>query len=509
MACPASSVRAVRESPARASSRRGWRRWWRPALAIVALLLLLLLVARRPLAEWLWPDTRVQTLLDQADAALARGRLSAGDGSGARELYEAAAAIDPDRGEAREGLARVAQAALVQANRAIASGRHADAHRALQLARALSAPRAQYLPVAQRLRTVEASQAGISQLLRQAAEARAAHRLDGSADAALPLYRKVLALEPERLEALEGREDALADLLQAARQAIAQGALVQAAAQVAAARGYDAGHADLPAAQAELAHALDLARQRADRELRRGRLATAVAGYRELLRIDPHDAAATQGLERAADAYARRAQRFAADFRFADADAALAQARALAPEAPGVVAAGRHLARAHRTQATLAPALSVRTRTRRVTQLLAEAQAAEARGDLLAPPGDSAFDKLRAARALAPDDPAVRRAGARLLPAARSCFERELRGNSLGRARACLDAWVALDGNGSDAVSARRRLAERWLAIGDERLGAGDVAAARHALASARAIDPQLPGIEAFAQRLATASAAD
>src|SRR5207342_3373447 len=115
-------------------------------------------------------------------------------------------------------------------------------------------------------------------------------------------------------------------------------------------------------------------------------------------------------------------------------------------------------ARMQQMHSQVGPRLAPAVRAQRVRTLLADAASAEARGDLLAPPGDSAFDKLRAAQALAPSDPAVRRAAARLLRAAQECFERELRGNSLGRARACLDAWVVLDGDG--AGPARRRLAQ-------------------------------------------------
>jgi hypothetical protein len=181
----------------------------------------------------------------------------------------------------------------------------------------------------------------------------------------------------------------------------------------------------------------------------------------------------------------------------------------LAPHASSVAAAAQHIARARQAQARLASPLSSRERQRRVRRLLTEADAAQVRGDLLTPPGDSAFDKLRAARAIAPADPAVRRASARLLPAAQNCFEDALRGNNLGRARSCLDAWIAIEGSGNALSRARRRLAQRWLAVGDERLGAGDVQGATAALASARAVDPATPGIDAFSQRLQTASAGD
>jgi hypothetical protein len=482
-------------------------RWMSPVLVAIAVALGLLLLFRRPLADRIWPETRAQELRAQAAQALAQGRLSAADGSGARELYAAALAMDPDRNEAREGLMQVAQAALARARTEIAAGRFDDAHRDLALARALSVPRAPADAVAALLREREAARAGITQLLARAARARAEHRIDGAADAALPLYQRVLALQPERVEALEGREDALADLLQQARQALARGELPAAAAMIAAARGYDAGHGDLPGAEAALARAFEQACQQADGERRRGRLERAVDGYRALLAIDAGDAAARQGLQQVGVAWARRADRLASDFRFADAADALDRARALAPTDAAVVAAVRHVERAQQAKARLGSTLAPAERGRRVRRLLADAAAAEARGDLLAPPGDSAFDKLRAARAIAPDDAAVRRASARLLPAARECFERELRGNSLGRADACLDAWQVLDGGSATVARARRRLAERWLAFGDERLAAGELQRAASALAAARASDPATPGLDAFAQRLRAASA--
>ena len=318
----------------------------------------------------------------------------------------------------------------------------------------------------------------------------------------------MLALQPDRVEALEGREDALSDLLQQASRALQGEDIATAARLVAAARGYDAGHADLPGIEARLATAVDQARRRAEQDTRRGRLDQAGARYRVLLQVDPADAIAQRGVERLAQAWSHRAARLAADFRFSDADAALAQARALAPDASALHDAERAITHARQAQSRLHPSMPRAQRDRRVRALLAQAAAAQARGDLLTPPGDSAFDKLRAARALAPDDPAVRRAGARLLPVARACFERELRANSLARARACLDARVALEGDGAAAAHERRRLAQRWLAVGEERLRAGALVPAQEALASARAVDAATPGLEDFAQRLATASAA-
>ena len=483
-----------------------WPRWLAPAVLGVLLLVTLLLAYRQPLADRLWPDTRAQALLTQAAQALAQGHLSAADGRGARELYQAALAIDPDRNDARVGLARVGEAALAHARQALADGRFTEAHQQLQLARELSVPRAQADAVASDLRARESKQIGIASLIARAGAARKAGHLDDGPDAALPLYERVLVLQPDRVEALEGREDALGDLLQRARAAVQQRELAQASGLLASARRYDPGHADLPDTEARLAAALDRAHRQADADLRRGRLTEATAGYRMLLAVDASDARAQRGLERVGAEWVRRAIRLAGDFHFDAAGSALEQARAITPRSPAIEDASRRLARARQAQARVGAAPLPADRARRVRQLLADATAAEARGQLLAPPGDSAFDKLRAARALAPQDLAVASASVRLLMVSRECFERELRGNRLTHAQSCLDAWTTLGGNDAGSRAARQRLASRWLAVGEERLGAGEVVGAQRALLAARDLDPATPGIDAFAERVRLAS---
>ncbi|MCC4593427.1 hypothetical protein LL974_20060, partial [Xanthomonas campestris pv. cannae] len=64
----------------------------------------------------------------------------------------------------------------------------------------------------------------------------------------------------------------------------------------------------------------------------------------------------------------------------------------------------------------------------------------------------------------------------------------------------------ALAPGGNGLVTARRRLAQRWLAVGDERLSGGDAAFARQALQRARAIDPATPELAAFERRLRSLS---
>src|SRR5690606_33393988 len=78
-----------------------------------------------------------------------------------------------------------------------------------------------------------------------AERAHAQGRIHGGADSALPLYARVLALEPAHPGALRGREDALGELLAQAREALRAGDIDHAVDLVATARGYDPAHVDL------------------------------------------------------------------------------------------------------------------------------------------------------------------------------------------------------------------------------------------------------------------------
>lgn len=482
---------------------------WRWIAAVALFAFALLVVLRQPLADWLWPQTRAERLRAQAEQALAKGRLTAADGSGARELYSAALALDPDRADARAGLDRVGQAALAQARAAISHRQFARAHEALQLAGDLSVPRAQTDALREQLRRNEAASVGIEELIRQAAAARSVGKLEGS-DGALPLYQRILELEPNSTEALEGREDTLSDLLQQARKRLASGDLAAATVVVRRVQAADAGHVELPDALAALARAAEDKRTQGDRQLRRGQLTEALESYGAALLVNPEDADALHGVQAIALAHAHRSERLAADYRFAEAETELQLARSVvgtsAAQTPAIVEAQQHLARARQSQRRVV-AMPTASQRARLTQLLADAAQAQARGDLLTPPGDSAFDKLRAARAIAPQDPRVKAASARMAPAAADCYRDALRENRLVRAGACLDARRALEGENAATRIGRSELAQRWIALGDQRLSAGEIRGAQAALQAARSLDPGAPGLDAFAERLRTAMA--
>ncbi len=497
--------------------RRAWRaRWqalpqrWRLAgIALVVMMAAALLLAglfRQQVAGWLWPESRSVELRVQAEQALRQGHLTAADGSGARELFDAALAVQPDQVAARDGLARVGRAALARAEREIEQGHFIQARAALQLARELEVPRGRLEPLEASLRMRETAVAGVESLLARAAVALAAGQLDDGEGAALPLYRRVLALQPRNQRAVEGREDALAKLLEPAAGALQAGDAATLAGLVARAEAFDAGHPALPELRAGLSR-LHEASQRRLQALIAGRRFEAAAVLCGELRahVDSLPSPCTGEVIEGLAALARTA---ASDFDFASSEHLLTLARALAPEHPQLAAAGRQLLQA-RLGASRLPQTPRNTRrlAARVATLLAEARQAEARGDWLTPPGESAWDKLRAAQALAPRDPAVERALAALKPAARRCHADSLRDNDLRTARICMDVWRQVDPADAALVPARRRLAERWVAIGEQRLGAGEVDAARTALEQARTLDAGAAGLVEFEARLARAQA--
>lgn len=485
---------------------RGWDspRAWRSIAIAVAVLALLLALFRQPLAELLWPETKIQQLLDDGQRALRQGHLSAADGSGARELFEAAAALDPDRGDARDALADTGRKALEQAQQHLSAGNVPAARAALELARQLQVPQVQLDAIASRLHRQAQEPDSVDDLLRRAEAAQAQGRLDDGADSALPLYQRVLAVRPDHLQALQGRDDALSDLLAASMAAAQRNETDAAARLLHRVEGYDAGHAELPAARAALNTALDRRRSQAARDLARGRLRQAEEGYAQVLAVGD-DPAARQGLQRVARAWAGEAARLAGDFHFEQAGQALEQARALAPDSPEVAAAVQALQRAQGARQALETRMPAAERERRLHALLAQVESAAAQGQWLLPPGASAYDRFKAAQALAPRDARVKQAGARILPAARHCLDDNLQGNRLQAARTCLDAWQALAPGDPLLPAARRRLAQRWLAVGSERLGAGDVAFAGRALEQARELDAATPELPAFAERLGNA----
>jgi hypothetical protein len=483
--------------PARLTHPRA-RRWIGAGAAAV---LVALVVFRAPLASWLWPDNPIDQLLAEGNRALADGRLDRADGTGARQKFEAALALDGDRAQAREGLAAVGRAALEQAAVAVERRQWERAHSALALAETLQVPRQDLAQAQAGLRRAEAAATDLQQLRRQVAVAMEAD----DPDVALPLLARWLALVPDDTPALEAREDALALLLQRADTALRGQDLAMAAHWIALVRRYDPGHVDLPAAQSALAQAVATMTSRVERELASGQVLAAATDVQVLRQAVPGDSqVAALGL-RTQQALIARAAGLSADFQFDAAAQTLERARLLDPQAPAVHQALAEL-RDDRLEARARQlARTGRSGRTQVEPLLRELDLALERGDWISPPGASAYDRLRQAQAVAAEDPRVRAAAARLHAQAAICVDQALRGNRMIQAQECFEAWLAVAPRDPQLRLARTRLAQRWSAVAEERLRAGDLAATTRALGAARSLDPATPGLDDLEQRLGRA----
>lgn len=503
-------LRQRRPPPKEPGGARAW--WWLTALLLVPAVIVLLLF-REPIAERLLPTTDRTRLLTEADAALAEGRLSSpADGRGARELYTAVLALEPDHPTAREGLRAVALAAVERAGERLAEEDLEGAREFLALARSLALPRVELAPVEDALRQREAEESELARLLQQAEEARREDRLDGSPDSALALYRRAREAAPDSAVVQAGLRGVTSALLQRALWALQADDAATAEGLIERVNEVDPGHLELPTLRARLAEwrqdmdvRIEELFDEAELARHEGRLEEAAANYRTILAADPVHAGAREGMDALAGVHAGLAAEAAMQGDFAAAEDRLAIARDLAPGNPAIAQAERELS-ARTGEAAPRPRPMPADNTD-VDGLLAKAAAAVEAERFVEPPGDSAWDLLRAARSLAHDDPRIGEAITALTPAALACMEENMRGNRLTRAKECLEAAIAMTPGEPALPAARRRLAARWIGLAEERLGAGELQAARRAYESAREVDAAHPDLLSLAARLEQAEA--
>jgi serine/threonine-protein kinase PpkA len=502
----------ARAAPARPPRKSGSRRWLFGALIVLLALGAAAWFNQDALRE-LMPQTRMNDLLVRADQALLENRL---DGeNGARELYAAALAIDPDSQTARQGLQRVGMRLLDSARSQLAANDVAAARASLARARELSVPAPEADALQRELDARESRGVELGALLDGAQQALREGRLDDGETSAVVLYRRALAAEPGNAIAAAGLRDTLTALLDRARALAAAGQYDEAAAQIEAVAAVDAAHLGLPDARARLAQAreerqsgLETQLDEADRLLKAGKLtAPAKANARDLylavLAQDASNARAKDGLRRIAATLLGQAQRQMADFEFESAASLLDRAQQVDAGVPGLAAARTRLRDLERSRSPAAadPQNAAATQAR-IAQLLAEARTAAEAGNLLAPPGDSAYDKYRAVRTLDPENAQARTGLAGLPALAKQRFEEALGANRLLTARGTIEALSTLAPADSALPDMRRRLARSLLGQAAEKLGSNELKRAREAFDQARELDPTNPDLASMQARL-------
>lgn len=492
------------------------------------IILVLLLVALGGLGYW--QRERLQGLLDRsspdyaaelqaADTAREEGRLIGEPGRDALSLYAAVLALDRDNQRAREGLdaslqsleeeARLAAQVQPQRTRDIAERIGAvpgQGERARQLLALLEqrpppvqpepAP-----PVAPEPPPVNppTPPPGLAE-----AEAAAAQGRWLGAGGALAAYARVLELAPDSADAIAGFERAVDAVLAEARAALKAGDSQAALPALDALRAQPRASAAAAALESEIAAAQSTERtqQQADKLVAEGQELLARAMYTEpkgtnaaerfqaALKLVPGHRGARQGLDRVAAALLVQA-------RAALESNELERTRVLIRKAQGLAASGEQLAelKIRLEEAEEAERQPSAELLARYAQLIAEGQAAIERGELFEPPGDSAYDKFRAAMAIDPRNPQAREGMTALSQALKARAEEALANNRLERAHGAFEGIRSVARNDPSLPDLALRIANAYGARGLKAIAANRPDSAQEDLSAGESLAPDAPGL--------------
>ncbi|HEX7371098.1 MAG TPA: hypothetical protein VF284_12540 [Rhodanobacteraceae bacterium] len=506
---------------AHASRRRPAGLWVVVAVVVVLVAAGAWAFTHQAMLSSMLPQTQLNSLLSRADKAYAAGKLTGGPDS-ARDLYVAARALDPDNEHALNGLQNVGNAELKRARDALDRHDYDDARQALEEARSLLGGGAGVAEVDHALAKAVLNSANADVLISQARAALANGRIDGS-DGAAALFRKVLAGDPHNAVARHGMSqvgDVLATRIQTE---LGAGNRADARKTLADLSGLLPGYAQLPTLRANVAAADRAADAKRDQylaqgqaDLRAGKIAgsgsdNAEAQFKAALAADPDNAQAQAGLGQVAEALIVQANAAIDSGHPHDAKALLDQAAALAPKSADLAAARSRLAAgpvAHRIASASSPAAQAQqpaltpAQSAKLARLVKRAKAAARKGNIMLPPGESAYDLYRAALGIDGNNAAAQ-AGLRALPdITRSQFQHALSEDNLDHAHDMLSTLEQLDPGDPATASMRHRLGSAWLDRADHYVGLGEMGAARAALHEAERLVPNDPRISEVDARL-------
>ncbi|MEO8779977.1 MAG: hypothetical protein ABI389_15075 [Rhodanobacter sp.] len=501
--------------------RRGWL--W-PVLLLLVVVVAGLLWFNQGSLRGMLPSTDLNSVLTQAQQALKDGHLDGQDGTSARELFQQAAAQEPDNDRARDGLRQVGQAELSRADAALQAGQFDEAVQRAAVARELLGGGSDVDRLDALITRARAAQVQTGDLVDQAQQALAAGKLDGEQGAAA-LYRRVLQADPGNAVAAHGLDQVGRALAVQAHDALESSDLAKADADIEQLAALQPNNGALPALRALQAQsrqqqdgALKSAILQGREALRAGRIAgpgddTALARFNAALLLDPDSSEAKAGLGDVARALTVQANAAIDAGDHAQAGKLLEQAAQLAPKSADLAAARARLrgnasvasaataAAADGIQDVAAAVLSPQ-QSAAVGQLVQRAQQATRSGNIMMPPGDSAYDLYRSALAIDGNNAAARN-GLEGLPArVRQQFKQALSAGELAQAGDKLAnlAELAPGDPAQDALG--NQLASAWLDRAEQQLGKGDRIGAGQSLARARKLAPNHPRLLDLSARL-------
>jgi tetratricopeptide (TPR) repeat protein len=478
----------------RNKNKLGGPGWWVPLLVILVAVAAGGLWFYQNNLRGLVPRTDYDDVLHRAQVALQQGHLDGTDGTSARELFEAARALEPDNDSARQGLNDVGRAEIARADAALQAGHLDEAQQALTNARELLGGGSDVDRLTQAIAKAQVSSGQTTTLIEQAQDALTNGKIDGP-DGAGALYQRALAADPDNAVARHGLDqvgDALAAQIQKS---------LDASDVAAASTGIDrlssllpnysqlpTLRASLSALQTQASGALTDAINQGNDALRAGRIAgdgndTALAHYKAALAIDPNNAEAKAGLAQVAEALIVQAN---AAIDSGDTDQAkplLAAAADLTPKSADLVAArarlGGQSANAGADDAgndNAAPTVSNLTPQQQVqvANMVQRAQVAAARGNIMSPPGDCAYDLYRGALSIDGNNQSAL-TGLQGLPGlVQQQFNQAVSSGNLNKAASLLDALDNLSPGDTSLLQSRQRLADAWFDQAEQQLDSGD-----------------------------------
>jgi len=511
--------------------------WILPALIAVLLAAVGGLWFNQTRLRSLVPRTDFDDVLHRAQVALQAGHLDGTDGTSARELFEAARALEPDNDAARQGLNDVGRAEVSRADAAIRTGKLDEASQALTNARELLGGGSDVDRLSQEIAKAQVSSGQTDTLIPQAQQALSQNKLDGP-DGAAALYQRVLSAEPDNAVARHGMDqvgDAMAAQIQ---KALSANDVANASAGIDRLAAVLPNYAQLPtlraslsAQQAQANSALTDAINQGNDALRGGRIAgdgndSALAHFKAALAIDPNNAPAKAGLGQVAQALVVQAN---AAIDAGDAEHAkqlLDEAESLAPGSADLVAARARLGQpaaqppvAENTPTPPAKPPTVRKQEQeetapppqpaltgqqqiQVADMVSRARQAAGRGDIMSPPGDCAYDLYRGALAIDGNNPEAL-AGLQALPGeVQQQFNQALRAGNLKKAGSLLDALTNLEPGDAALSISRQRLAYAWIDQAEQQLDSGDRNNAASSLEQGRNLLPNDPRVRELLARM-------
>ncbi|OOG60984.1 hypothetical protein B0E47_00800 [Rhodanobacter sp. B05] len=524
---PEVTVEPRRSRHARASSMRSSRRgpgWLVPVLLLLVVVMVGALWLSQNRLRGMLPRTDLNTVLEQAQQALKDGRLDGQDGTSARELFQQALAQEPDNDRARDGLRQVGQAELSGADAALQAGKLAQAQQQAAVARELLGGGSDVDRLDTLISRAQAAQVQTVDLVDQAQQALAAGKLDGPQGAGA-LYQRVLQADPGNAVATHGLDLVGSALAVQAHDALESGDQAKASASIEQLAALQPNNGALPALRALQAQsrqqqdgALQAALKQGQDALRAGRIAgdgddTALAHFKAALALDPDNASAKSGLGDVAQALTVQANAAidagdrehatslldaAAQLAPKSADLAAARARLRSKAAsPPRSAAADQSEDAPVTTAVLSPEQSIA-----VAQLVQRAQLATRNGNIMMPPGDSAYDLYRSALAIDGNNVAAAQGLQGLAGEVARQFRQALTAGKLAQADDMLIDLAELAPGDPAQGGLNNQLASAWLDRAEQQLGSGDRIGAGQSLAHARKLAPNHPRLLDLSARL-------